>query len=198
MLRFALSALLVLLLLGVGVAFLPAPRSSEGGGVELSGVKMRLYPRTEEKGVVWLFGAKTIAFDPASSESTLSGLEQGRRVVDGKTQMYLTTKSIIVDANNNLFASRAVMEIPEKCARFSLGDANNPRSVVIDQNVGFSGPNVLWESPSSVMKGYSVKSNFAVTNIDLDTESAEFHTVARIKCNSKKQSSKRITQKVGG
>jgi len=165
MLRFALSALLVLLLLGVGVAFLPAPRSGGEGGVELSGVKMRLYPRTEEKGVVWLFGAETLAYTSSQSESVLTGLEQGKRMVGGKLDMTLETKALTIDQNDTLYSDFVTLTIPKECTTFTFGQPGTPRAVMIDQNSGFSGPNVKYKSAVAVLTAKSVQSDFALTNL---------------------------------
>ena len=155
----------MLLLLGVVVAFLPAPRSSEGGGVELSGVKMRLYPRTEEKGVVWLFQAKTIAYDPGQSESVLKGLEQGKRIVGGKLDMTLETKALTIDQNDTLYSDLVTLSIPKECTTISFGQRGNPRAVTIDQNTGFSGPNVKYRNANAVLGARSVQSDFALKNL---------------------------------
>ncbi len=165
MLRFALSALLVLLLLVLLVAFLPTPRSSDASSVELSGVKMRLYPRTEEKGVVWLFGVKSMAFDPASRESTLSGLEQGKRLGKGKLDMTLETKTLTIDQNDTLFSDFVTLTIPKECTTFTFGQSGTPRAVMIDQNSGFSGPNVRYKSADAVLSAKSVQSDFALKNL---------------------------------
>ncbi len=156
---------MVLLLLGVVVAFLPAPRSSDASGVELSGVKMRLYPRTEARNVVWLFQAKTIAYNSSQSESVLSGLEQGKRLVRGKLDMTLETKSLTIDQNDTLYSDFVTLTIPKECTTFTFGQPGTPRAVMIDQNSGFSGPNVKYKSAVAVLTARSVQSDFALTNL---------------------------------
>ena len=153
------------LLLGVVAALLPVPVSSEGGGVELSNVKMRLYPRTEEKGVVWLFGAKYVTYDPGQSESVLKGLELGQRLVKGKLDMTLETQSLIIDQNNTLYSDLVTLTIPKECTTFTFGQPGAARAVMIDQNTGFSGPNVRYKSAITTLTATSVKSDFALKDL---------------------------------
>ena len=153
------------LLLGVVAALLPVPVSSEGGGVELSNVKMRLYPRTEDKGVVWLFGAKTLTYNPGQSESALNGLEQGQRLVKGKLDMTLETQSLTIDQNDVLYTDLVTLTIPKECATLTFGQPGAARAVMIDQNTGFSGPNVRYKSAITTLTATSVKSDFALKDL---------------------------------
>lgn len=167
MFRYASGALLLLFCLGTLVALLPVSSSMERRGVELYDVQMRLYPRTEREDVVWLFGAQKVVHQPESGESLLTGLEQGKRLVKGELDMTLSAKTITVDAQDNLYTDRVQLSIPRVCATISFGRVGEGHSVRIDQNSGFSGPDVDYRDAYSVMTAKSIRSDFELKNASM-------------------------------
>lgn len=167
MFRYASSALLILLVLAGLTALIPPPQTQIKKGVELLDVNMRLYPRTEKPGVVWLFAADKIVNRPEDGESVLSGMKLGKRMVNDKLDMTLSAKNITIDNQDNLYTDFVTMNIPSGCTTISFGALGQAKAVVIDQNTGFSGPNVHYRDAYSVLTAKSIRSDFELHNASM-------------------------------
>jgi hypothetical protein len=167
MFRYASSALLILLVLAGLTALIPPPQTQIKKGVELLGVDMRLYPRTEKPGVVWLFAADKIVNRPEDGESVLSGMKLGKRMINGTLDMTLQADHLTIDSQDNLYTDQVVMSIPKECTTLSFGEPGQNKAVVIDQNSGFSGPNVKYRDAYAVLTAKSIRSDFELHNASM-------------------------------
>jgi hypothetical protein len=167
MFRYASSALLILLVLAGLAALIPPPQPQNKKGVELLGVELRLYPRTEKPGVVWLFAADKIVNRPEDGESVLSGMKLGKRMVNNALDMTLKAEHLTIDSQDNLYTDQVVMSIPKECTTLSFGEPGQARAVVIDQNAGFSGPNVRYQDAYAVLTAKSIRSDFELHNASM-------------------------------
>ncbi|WP_456447753.1 hypothetical protein [Oceanithermus sp.] len=154
----------VLLLLGIAAAsyyFANLPVSSpppRDRGVELTGVKLRLYPRSDPK-AEWVFYAARIENSPAKRTSVATGLREGARYVDGELDLTLDAPEVTIDRNDDLTLPYAVIRIPRECYEIKLGGQGEP-PVRIRQDRGFYAPTFTLTGPGISVRGERFRSDF--------------------------------------
>jgi hypothetical protein len=168
MTRIALIALGVLLLLGVVVSIWPVNNREAMGEVRLEGVSLELYPAADPD-AKWLFQAKNVVYNPDTRESEVELQGKGRRVVDGKTDLELSAKSLTIDGNDNLRTTKASVYVPRDCATVSLTNTRrdtdgqtltSPNFVMIDQNTGYRAPYAEITFPDYRQTGENLDASF--------------------------------------
>lgn len=183
MLKSASIALAGLLVLGGVVAVWPTAKPQDAGGVQLSGVEMRLYP-SQDPNAVWRFGAKHIRYDPQLRQSVLTELEEGQRWVNGKLDMTLQASSLTIDVNDNLLTTQAKLFLPSLCTSVEMGDKAYPNGVTINQNVGFSGRKVHYQDANTTLTAKSIRANFDLTQTQLEEPSFDSALDAKVVCRN--------------
>lgn len=133
----------------------PPPRKK---GVELEGVTLRLYPRSDPK-AEWIFHAARIENSPARRISEATGLNQGARYVNGKLDLTLDAPKVVIDRNDDLTLPYATITIPRECYEIHLGDEGEP-PVRIRQDQGFFSPTFTLIGPGISVRGVRFRSDF--------------------------------------
>ena len=174
MLRYSYALLAALLVFALVVALLPEPPSLKAqSGVTLRGVSLRLYPAQDAQ-AEWRFRAPSITFDPLSGETDIERPDVGQRMLNGAVDTTIRTERLAIDANDNLHTQQADLYIPAQCLTVKLtGTPKQP--VVIDQQIGFSGPQASMIYPDTIFTAGPVQASFdlkqtSFTNPKLDAQ----------------------------
>ena len=167
MTRLALIALAALIILGVVVSVLPAPKSEAKAEVLLEGVKLELYPAADPD-AKWLFSAKDVRYNPETRESTVRLEGIGQRVLKGKVDLELRSDVLTIDSQDNLRLIKADVFVPEGCYALRLQNKNDLGEgagfVTIDQNNGYAAPFIHMRYQGSKSELYGFTSGFALDN----------------------------------
>ncbi|MFC4638795.1 hypothetical protein [Deinococcus hohokamensis] len=176
-----LYALLGIVAFALVFTFLPsASRPESATGATLEGVQLRLYP-SRDPDAVWSFRAAHVTSDPASSETRLSQLSDGQRVIKQRdARGVLTGREVLdarlnapdltIDGQDNLLTRQARITLVEQCADIDLrGTAARP--VKIEQGAGFSAPLAKLDSPSLVGTIKNLRMSFQFNVEDADPTS---------------------------
>jgi hypothetical protein len=162
-----LYALLGLIGLGVVISLLPAPKSPALAEVQLSNVRLELYPAADPD-AKWQFRAKDVVYNPETRESKVLLSDKGYRLVDGKINLELKASELTIDSSENLRLENTDVYVPESCfiLRMQNRDENGHQIgfVTIDQNTGYNAPLVLARAPTIKSKTYGFGSDFAIKN----------------------------------
>ncbi len=78
----------------------------------------------------------------------------------GRLDMTIRTTDLSVDSTDNLRAQTATLYLPKLCTSVQLGSPGNPIPVVIDQQTGFSGPDVYLTAPDYTLTAKSIRASF--------------------------------------
>jgi hypothetical protein len=167
MTRLALIALAALIIFGVVVSILPAPKSEAKAEVLLEGVSLELYPAADPD-AKWFFSAKDVRYNPETRESTVRLEGIGQRVLKGKVDLELRSDVLTIDSQDNLRLIKADVFVPEGCYALRLQNKNDQGEgsgfVTIDQNSGYSAPFIHMRYQGSKSQLYGFTSGFALDN----------------------------------
>ena len=167
MTRLALIALAALIIFGVVVSVLPAPKSEAKAEVLLEGVSLELYPAADPD-AKWLFSAKDVRYNPETRESTVRLEGIGQRVLKGKVDLELRSDVLTIDSQDNLRLIKADVFVPEGCYALRLQNKNDLGEgagfVTIDQNSGYAAPFIHMRYQGSKSELYGFTSGFALDN----------------------------------
>ncbi|MCD0160711.1 MULTISPECIES: hypothetical protein [unclassified Deinococcus] len=146
-------------------ALLPgADRTAVATGAVLSGVQLTLYP-SRDPDAVWQFRAGQVTNDPLLSETRLTDLGQGQRLLrerDASGRLTgrqtldatLSAPDLTIDGQDNMTTRQARITLVQQCADIDLqGTEQTP--VKIEQGSGFSAPVAELDSP--LMTGHVEK-----------------------------------------
>ena len=171
MTRLALIFLAVLVVGGLILSVLPNPGRAPLGEVTLEGVDFELYPAADLD-AKWTFKASKVVYNPETRESIATLTGDGQRLVKGKVDLFLRAPEVRIDAEDNLSTQEAKIFVPDGCYALTLGQPQGG-PVVINQNSGYSAPYAQIDSPGYSQKGGNFTSNFEITSIGIDVESAQ-------------------------
>jgi hypothetical protein len=146
MLRYALIGMAVVL--GLLVFLAVQPRDSTvvpDAVIVLQGTTVTLYPQADPE-AVWLFSAPTVEYVPDTQESTLLGIDDGRRTVGGETDFTLASERVTIDRSDNIRGSAMHAHLVEDETDLFMEERNG-RLVLIDQRAG------RFEVPRATMSG---------------------------------------------
>ena len=146
MLRYALIGMAVILGLLVFVALQPREGAVVPDAViVLNDTSVTLYPQADPE-AVWLFSAPTVEYVPDTQESTLLGIEDGKRTVGGETDFTLASERVTIDRNDNIRGSAMHAYLVEDEIDLYM-EQRDGRLVLIDQRAG------RFEVPRATMTG---------------------------------------------
>ena len=163
MVRSALIALAAIVVFSLLLSTRPIPSpAAPNQGVRLENVELTLYPEQDPK-ARWEFTAAQVEQDPGTREARVTGLQAGKRYVEGRLDMRLSAPEVIIDRADNLRLPYARVEILKGCYTVNLGRLGEP-PVTIDQREGFRAPSVHITAPSLEVWGKDFRSDFAIEN----------------------------------
>jgi hypothetical protein len=160
--RVSLIALGILILVGLVLSFLPSSAKTPLGEVTLENVDLVLYPAADPN-AKWTFKAWIVKYSPESRSSVATELSEGKRLVKGKLDLSLYTKTVTIDSNDNLQTQRATIFIPKGCYVLKLGQ-DTGQQVQIDQNAGYRAPYIDLNSPNLSLTGQEFTASFDMTD----------------------------------
>ncbi|MEJ2292407.1 MAG: hypothetical protein P8Y05_11925 [Deinococcales bacterium] len=145
--RAALIALAAVLVALVVVAILPQHRRTvPDATIELHDATVALYPQADPK-AVWSFRAPDVTFDPNSQDTTLLHIQDGRRVLNGKTDFTLASDRVVIDHNDNLHGEHIQAHLVSEDVNLDMVGRGG-RQVLINQRRGkFEVPRVTVTDP---------------------------------------------------
>lgn len=155
--KIGLYALLGILAFALLFAFMPTANTGKANtGATLTGVQLKLYP-SRDPDAVWSFNAANVTNDPLKSETRLTGISGGERLIkerDGRGVLTgkevldarLSTPDLTIDGQDNMTTRQARITLVKQCADIDLsGTTSNP--VKIEQGYGFTAPQAKVDSP---------------------------------------------------
>lgn len=146
MLRFALIGMVAVLGLLVFLALQPRGATVVPDAViVLHDTHVTLYPQADPE-AVWLFSAPTVEYVPDTQESTLLGIDDGRRTIAGETDFTLASERVTIDRNDNIRGDSMHAHLVEDEIDLFM-EQRNGRLVLIDQRAG------RFEVPRATMTG---------------------------------------------
>ncbi|WP_045246080.1 hypothetical protein [Thermus filiformis] len=166
----ALLGLLLLLLASFLLTRKPLEAPSRPQGVRLYGVELALYP--QEKGVEWRFQAEELRQE--GREVRVYRLREAGRYVGGRLDARLYAPEVQVDAQDDLRAPRARVEILKGCYVLEL---EGP--VLIRQKEGIYAPRVRIQAPNLRGEAREFHSDFALERMEALDPRFEFPTGGR-------------------
>jgi hypothetical protein len=162
--RVSLIALGILILIGLVLSFLPSSAKTPLGEVTLENVDLVLYPAADPN-AKWTFKAGVVKYNPESRSSVATEMKEGKRLVKGKLDLSLYTKTVTIDSNDNLQTQRATIYIPDGCYVLKLG-TDTGQQVQIDQNAGYRAPYIDLTSPNLSYTAQDFTASFDMTQTD--------------------------------
>jgi hypothetical protein len=162
--RVSLIALGILILIGLVLSFLPSAAKPPLGEVTLENVDLVLYPAADPN-AKWTFKAGVVKYNPESRSSVATEMKEGKRLVKGKLDLSLYTKTVTIDSNDNLQTQRATIYIPDGCYVLKLG-TDTGQQVQIDQNAGYRAPYIDLTSPNLSYTAQDFTASFDMTQTD--------------------------------
>jgi hypothetical protein len=162
------AAVIITLVVAAGVLIqLPAPASAGGDGaaLQLSGVNWVLYPRANPR-AEWRFDAETIDIEPRMRTSVVTGIRDGRRLVDGTTDIELASDEVAIDSQDNFRMATATIYLPEHRWTITLG-RTGAEATIINQRTGYA-------SPFFHLAGENVEATGTNFRSDFDLEEASW------------------------
>jgi hypothetical protein len=186
--RGILIALAVIAALGAIFALLPSPPLPARGDVLLKDVTLALYPAADPD-AKWSFTASEVRYNPDSRESTVIAPQDGRRVVNGKTDLTLAADEVTIDAADNIRVQQADIFIPEGCYLLRLGRPSG-QPVFIDQSSGYKAPYVDIRSTNYRETGTNFDASFDLSTMGIDVEKLTVVDGGKETCEQVKQSLK--------
>lgn len=146
MLRYALLSMALVLGLLVYLALQPREGAAVPDAViVLHDTNVTLYPQADPD-AVWLFSAPAVEYVPETQESTLLGIDDGRRTVAGATDFTLASDRVTIDRNDNIRGTAMHAHLVEDEIDLFMEERNG-RLVLIDQRMG------RFEVPRATMTG---------------------------------------------
>lgn len=147
--RLALLALALVLVALLVIALLPQHRAAvPDATIDLHDASVTLYPSADPQ-AVWAFEAPDVTYDPATQDTTLLDITDGRRMVDGKTDFTLASDRVVIDANDDLHGQHIQAHLVSDDVDLDMVGRNG-RQVLIDQRHGqFQVPRVTVTDPES-------------------------------------------------
>ncbi|HKI59050.1 MAG TPA: hypothetical protein VKA00_07550 [Trueperaceae bacterium] len=148
MARLALFGLGVVVAALLIVALLPQHRRpAPSSTITLDNADVTLYPQADPQ-AVWTFQSPTVRFDPNLRQTTLLDIQNGKRVVNGKTDFTLASNEIIIDSNDNLRGQHITAHLLSQDVTLDMV-ARSGRQVLINQQKGqFEVPRVTVTDPN--------------------------------------------------
>ncbi len=145
--KVALLALVAVIVALVVLALLPQhPRAVPNATIALHDATVALYPQADPK-AVWSFKAPDVQYDPDKQDTTLRDIQDGRRVVNGKTDFTLASNRIVIDSNDNLHGEHIQAHLVSEDVNLDMVGAHG-RQVLINQRSGkFEVPRVTVTDP---------------------------------------------------
>jgi len=146
MLRYALLGMAVV----IGLLLVIALQQDDSAVVPdavilLHGTDVTLYPQADPD-AVWLFSAPTVEYVPATQESTLLAIQDGKRTVGGETDFTLASDRVTIDREDNIRGSELHAHLIEDEIDLFMEERNG-RLVLINQRAG------RFEVPRATMSG---------------------------------------------
>jgi hypothetical protein len=128
----------------IGVALLPEQaRRIPDSTIQLQNAQVTLYPRADPE-AIWHFSAPSVAYAPDTRETTLRNIEDGERVLGGKTDFTLRSEAVTIDADDNLRGERILVHLLDADWDLDM-QAKDERLALIDQGSGrFEVPLLLY------------------------------------------------------
>lgn len=165
-------------------ALLPgADRAAVPTGAVLSGVQLTLYP-SRDPDAVWQFRAGQVTNDPLISETRLTDLGQGQRLLrerDASGRLTgrqtldatLSAPDLTIDGQDNMTTRQARITLVQQCADIDLtGTEQTP--VKIEQGQGFSAPTARISSPNTNGTIGKLKMTFGFVIEDSDPANSKY------------------------
>ena len=143
MLRLAFITLGAIVVALVAVALLPeGERTIPESTIELADATVTLYPQADPE-AVWNFAAPEVDYEPDTRETTLLGIEDGKREVDGETDFTLAAEEVTIDSEDDLRGNKILVHLVEENWDLDM-EARDNRPVLINQADGiFEIPNLM-------------------------------------------------------
>ncbi len=143
----ALLALVAVIATLVVVALLPQrQRPVPNVTIDLHDATVALYPQADPT-AVWSFRSPDVRYDPNKQDTTLRNIQDGRRMVDGKTDFTLASDRIVIDSNDNLHGEHIQAHLVSEDVNLDMVGAKG-RQVLINQRSGtFEVPRVTVTDP---------------------------------------------------
>ncbi|MGQ9511491.1 MAG: hypothetical protein ACUVQD_00190 [Thermaceae bacterium] len=163
----ALLGLLLLLALSFFLTSRPVEPPSRPQGVRLYGVEFTLYPK--EEGVEWRFEAEEV--EQEGGGLRILRLKEAGRYLEGRLDARLFAPEVEVDAQDNLKAPSARVEILKGCY---VLDLEGP--VYIRPKEGIQAPRVRIEAPNLRGEALDFRSDFALERMEALNPRFEFPT----------------------
>ena len=136
MLRLAFITLGVIVMALVAVALLPkGERTIPDSTIELADATVTLYPQADPE-AVWNFAAPEVDYEPDTRQTTLLGIEDGKRTVDGETDFTLAADEVTIDSDDNLSGEKMLAHLVEENWDLDM-EARDNRLVLINQVRGY-------------------------------------------------------------
>ena len=144
MLRLAFITLGVIVVALVAVALLPeGERTIPDSTIELADASVTLYPQADPE-AVWRFAAPEVDYEPDTRQTTLLGIEDGRRTVNDETDFTLAADEVTIDSDDNLSGEKMLAHLVEEGWDLDM-EARDNRLVLINQSEGiFEVPHLNW------------------------------------------------------
>jgi hypothetical protein len=134
-LRYAFLALTVVLGLLVVLSLLPQRRAViPDSTIDLQNATVTLYPQ-QDQDAVWNFSSPTVEYNPETRDTTLYKVQDGKRVVDGKTDFTLESEQVTISSDDNLRGDRIVVKLLEEETTLDM-QSKGDRQVQINQASG--------------------------------------------------------------
>jgi hypothetical protein len=134
-LRYAFLALTVVLGLLVVLSLLPQRRAViPDSTIDLQNATVTLYPQ-QDQDAVWNFTSPTVEYNPDTRDTTLYKVQDGKRVVDGKTDFTLESEQVTITSDDNLRGDRIIVKLLEEETTLDM-QSKNDRQVLINQAEG--------------------------------------------------------------
>ena len=143
MLRLAFITLGVIVVALVAVALLPeGERTIPSSTIELADATVTLYPQADPE-AVWNFAAPVVDYEPDTRETTLLGIEDGKRTENGETDFTLAAEEVTIDSDDNLRGDKILAHLVNEGYDLDM-EARENRPVLINQAEGiFEIPNLM-------------------------------------------------------
>lgn len=160
MARIAALVIVTLIVAAGLIVQLPAPAHGEvdGAALQLRGVDWVLYPRANPQ-AEWRFQAEAIEVDPQTRNSIVKGIRDGRRLVDGVTDIELASDRVVIDSQENFRMSTATIYLPEHRWTITLGRPGAD-STIINQRTGYASPFFHLSGENVEATGTNFRSDF--------------------------------------
>jgi hypothetical protein len=134
-LRYAFIALAAVLVLLVVLSLLPQNRAViPDSTIDLQNATLTLYPQ-QDQDAVWHFSSPNLEYNPDSRDTTLYKVQDGERVVDGKTDFTLESEQVTISSDDNIRGDKIIVKLLEENTTLDM-QSKGDRQVLINQSSG--------------------------------------------------------------